>query len=317
MTKHFTNFPKELEQYNPEELKIGNFEKLRTIDKNGFWHSFNDQPALILQLEPKKSATQNFLWYSHGELSREGNFPPAINISADGTIYETLNERGQRHSYHDLPAYLNNREYSDEIWIRWYSKGYLHREQDLPAIIVVRSGKVTEEIFYKNGKPHRGNGLPAQIEATFTAWSVEGGVHNIKAAAIKEYDQKRACIRDQWGLYGVIIPEGTFNLIIGYQKRTRAPLWVAFLHIMEIVTEKEVKSFITPAGDWDSSVPTEWLLRCWGVTDEKFDTKVKKALGSFDEFNDLNEIISHEDYSLKLFMKIVKSDEAYANSVET
>lgn len=312
MPKHFTNFPDELEQYNPEEIKVENFQKLKTIDKDGRWHSFNDQPALILQLEPNL-ATQNFLWHSHGELSRAGNLPPVINTS-NGTIYETHNERGQRHSYNGMPAYINNREYSDEIWVRWYSEGYLHREQNLPAVIVIRDGKVTEEIFYKNGKPHRNNGLPAQIEATFTAWSVEGGVHNIKAAAIKEYDENPACIRNQWGLYGVILSKNNFNLIVDYQKKTRAPLWVSFLLTMEIITEEEVKGFIDPAGNWDSSVPLEWLLRCWGITDEKFDVKVKKILDSFNEFNDNDYLVSHEDYSLELFMKIVKSDEAYANS---
>ncbi len=55
-------------------------------------------------------------------------------------------QNGQLHRDNDLPAVILTNGTQ-----KWYKNGLLHREHDLPAIIYP-SG---EQIWYKNGKYHR------------------------------------------------------------------------------------------------------------------------------------------------------------------
>ena len=312
MIKHFAVFPKEARQYNPPAVKNTDFSQVNTVDENGRNHSYDDKPALIINLNSKFSP-EEFYWYSHGELYRAEN--KAHGIRASSTTYETLNEKEKLHSYNGSPAYIDYDKNADNLWIQWYENGKLHRADDLPALMVIENGKISEEIFYKNGVPHRGNGLPAQIEQDFTAWIVEGGVHNVKQVAVKEYDHGngRTHIYKKWGLYGVLIPENVFNSTLAYHGKRQVPLWVAFLRVLNIVTETDIDSFMDMNDTWDAQVPTDWLLRAWGITDEKFKKKINQLFG---ELNERNEVIDYQTYSLNLFLNIVKSDEAYAASLK-
>ena len=86
---------------------------------NCLLHSFNDEPAVIL--EDGESH-----WYAKGKLHRVNG--PAV-ICANGNQQWYIN--GQLHRENDQPAIMNAN--GDR---RWYVNGKLHRENDLPAVIL-------------------------------------------------------------------------------------------------------------------------------------------------------------------------------------
>lgn len=131
---------------------------------NGWLHSCNDQPAVIL-------ADGSQCWYSHGKRHRDtidycggatncdsitncsSTTKPAI-IDAKGNQY--WYSHGRRHRDNDQPAVM----YTSGGQC-WYINDKLHRDDDKPAIIDAKGN----QFWYSCGKRHRDN-LPAAIFIT-------------------------------------------------------------------------------------------------------------------------------------------------------
>jgi antitoxin component YwqK of YwqJK toxin-antitoxin module len=65
----------------------------------------------------------------------------------------------------DLPTYIKN---GDKYW---YKNGKIHRDDDLPAVVCYNSTKY----WYQNGKLHRDNNLPAVIMRNGDKYWYENG----------------------------------------------------------------------------------------------------------------------------------------------
>jgi antitoxin component YwqK of YwqJK toxin-antitoxin module len=60
----------------------------------------------------------------------------------------------------------------------WYKNGKLHRDNDLPAIIYKLFQDEEEQYWFKNGKLHRDNDLPAIISSIgYQGWYKNGEIH--------------------------------------------------------------------------------------------------------------------------------------------
>lgn len=105
--------------------------------------------------------------------------------------YENGYERfkyGKLHSTNDEPSYMR-----ENMIKRWYERGLLHREPDLPAEI-----NYYEKKYYKRGQLHRDNDKPAVVGIKKQAWYVNNQLHrtNDKPAIIFETGRK------EWFIYG-------------------------------------------------------------------------------------------------------------------
>lgn len=82
-------------------------------------------------------------------------------VKADG--YETRKGR-LLHSLNDEPAFVYRKSYesSYDIIIRWYRNGKTHRLNDLPALIKSHNNRETEYLFAIDGKCHREYDKPAR-----------------------------------------------------------------------------------------------------------------------------------------------------------
>ena len=107
---------------------------------------------------------------SAGDIFRKetGNIGIKSVVVKDGIT--TTYRNGVRHSFNDEPAVVfgNTKE--------WWWKGKLHREGDLPAVIM-NDGKSFE--WWVNGKRHREGDQPAVIYSAdpYKAWYVNGVRH--------------------------------------------------------------------------------------------------------------------------------------------
>ncbi len=178
------------------------FETKRWCNKDGKLHRDNDLPAIVYHTGSK-------LWYKNGFRHRDKDLP-AVEYNGgykawykNGFIHrETLDENGVLNpaiinSNDEKFYYLNDEEIDIEQWKkentelakivtddeceissngtkRWYKDGKLHRDNDLPAI-VYHTGR---NVWYKNGKLHRDNDLPAVNFADgYKEWYKNGFIH--------------------------------------------------------------------------------------------------------------------------------------------
>lgn len=146
-------------------------------------HRDDDEPALI-QYDPSKKETI-YTWYKDGKIYRENDKPNRIiksDIWDEFEIQIWLNELGvideRENGEASVIAYND-----DSIKVKlWFKDGKLHRENDLPAAICYDyyiDGKEAKKSWYKDGKLHRENDLPAVIDdiSPFTnleAWHKDG-----------------------------------------------------------------------------------------------------------------------------------------------
>lgn len=160
--------------------------------QNGYLHRDDDKPAFVNSKLSK--------WYFHGILHREGDKP--AKIWSNGTVEYFQN--GEFHRDNNLPAVITNtgeqRWYIRGMYNRnndlptvitpnsieyWKSEGnsqYLHRENNLPAVINLLNNKVIGIYYYIKHKLHRDLG-PAIICQTFIAYYKDGLLHNLDGPA--------------------------------------------------------------------------------------------------------------------------------------
>lgn len=313
MSKFFKNLPAILEPFNPVGIPE-EWHGEKTFDENGLPHSFNDLPIKFkAQPVTRNSLTDEgewlevyeFRWYNHGRISRSGGKPPVIRVVDNS--YSTLNEQMNLHSYNDQPAYFLILE--DEglnYYLDWFDEGSSHRDNDLPlSIIVDGEGNLEFESYGIHGLPHRGNNLPAEIGPASKTWLVQGVMHNIEGYAEILYPDSYS-----WVLYGVDVPEGVFNQFKAARDKTNMPAWVAFLLVLEIITEEHLMAFMDSNGNWNANVPVSWLLTCWKLTEEVFEHKLGKLLNqsSFKIFD-----LSPDEALFVSFLSVVKFEEKEAS----
>ena len=99
----------------------------------------------------------------------------------DNSIKEYKDKQGRLHRENDLPAVVVDKK--NKKYEKWYKHGFLHRENDKPAII--NSNGIRE--WWYEGVPHRENDKPAVIHPDGTKeWWYNGKRHreNDKPAVV-------------------------------------------------------------------------------------------------------------------------------------
>lgn len=318
MVKLFSNLPDSLTRFNPEAPPL-NWYSLETYDDNKMRHSFNDLPIMVESILNKRflkapqklspllevSQMYEFRWYSHGVVSRPDNKPPIIIVGAN--FYRTYNEKRRLHAYNGNPSEIELLK-DGKFVVSWHENGQFHRDDDLPASIeYLASGDVEVESYMINGEGHRNNGLPAEVGQVIKTWLVEGTLHNPNGFAEEYFDTFQGSNTLTWSLYGVELTEAIFDEIKEFCNNTGAPLWVSFMLRLKMITSEHLSVFMDSNNKWESITPAVWVLRTWGVTDEKFSDKIEEALTNKDiEFAQYND---NDKTRFQVFVDVIKSDE--------
>jgi hypothetical protein len=280
MSKLFLNMPKEFEQFNPEDLltKLNlttgqSLDNKTTVDENGLLHSFDDLPSTVYHIV---GSSYIFQWHEHGILSRSGNRPFHIQMSRDD--YKTYDENYKIHSFNGAPGNITDGSVvKSNMSFKWYQHGKAHRDNDEPAEILIRNG-FQRKVYYKADEIHRDFNKPAVTEENRQLWAVVNTLHNSQGSAkIKNFEDlsKKKSISN-WYLYGIHLNEEAFCNIKTYQVKQNVPLWVAFLREVKLIDEISITSFTDELGNWNSSLPTSWLLQVFNITEEKWEMFAKK-----------------------------------------
>jgi hypothetical protein len=290
MPKCFNNLPAEFEQYNPELLRFSDFldetsagypaKVIETWDNEGLLHSFDDKPSLGYDYQPE---SLKLIWTEHGKVYRQGK--PAVVFMAPEKQYWVYNNDENLHSFDDTPASIYASPTKDKVEISWMRNGVLHRENNLPALIVHREYDETEitssqttsieENYYVDGERHRGGSLPAYCRDKEKVWFVHGNLHNATGKAITFHNPVFEP-NLSWGLYGVGMNGEIFTQIITYQTQNQVPLWVAFLRVLDVIDDQKIKPFKDNTNSWNINVPISWVLRAWSVTEEVIKNRINE-----------------------------------------
>jgi hypothetical protein len=271
--KNFTNFPAELEHFNPVVLSSIT-EDLTTFDEKNLLHSYNDEPSKV-EVAGKGQALS---WHFHGKLYRENDKPVMVS-SFEDYFYRTNDAGHNAHSYEGRPAIMQTTDYN-ELTIIWSEHGSFHRENDLPAELVWKYSDddktyyLIEEKYFKNGERHREANLPAFITPKIKAWYIKDISHNTNGSSWSRTNRDSS-VTEKWSLYGVQMPETLFNAFKQVEKEQNLPSWVAFLLTFEIMEEKFLDTLFNNDGTWDLKVPFSWVMRSLGLTDETFIESLK------------------------------------------
>lgn len=306
MVKHFDNFPEGLEQYNPEIIQGSDFETPKTFDSQQQLHSFNDKPAVVAKVEASPRSYEEFLWYQHDKIYRENNQPPIVNARAN-VAYESYNENYELQSYDGMPSnIICFKKYEElQFQLSWQDDGRLHREGDLPATIDIKHGEIVRSCYLQNGLIHRDNGLPSIIEKTGSSWYVNSALHNSKGPAVIFQEKESDDFSFKWALFGIALSKDVFLSIMSYHEKMKVPLWVAVLCVLKVINESEVNTLKDEENLWNTELPVEWLLKVWGVDEEKFKIRINNFAYSTDN---AGIYLSNNDESLSVFCSIVKID---------
>ena len=163
---------------------ILDIEKQYTLNKDDYYHSYDDNAAVIyingLKIWYKNGLVHRDLgpavifpfnlvaYYRNGVLRNDYGKPVRVlNELIDRKIYLcTLDENDRYHSYNNLPAFIQK----DNKCCKWYKHGRIHRENDEPAIIYSTGVKM----WYKDGKLHRYNNPAVVWPSGKRAWYYNG-----------------------------------------------------------------------------------------------------------------------------------------------
>lgn len=310
----FPTFADNLEQYNPEAFPIKLQYRKKTYDKDGNYHSYNDMPMFVSS-NRDNPLFYRLAWYSHGKKYREGNKP--VSITLENGTYATYDENDKLHSYDGMPSSIEHDEILNYLDLQWHNHGMLHRDNDKPASIS-GSPKDYMEVYYQNDMVHRENFLPAIVKGEEKTWFIQDILHNVEGFAALSpkslyYPQG---ITDH-GLYGVVLPEETFQTVKVFAETTNAPLWLSFFVTLGIVEVEQVNSLTnSDTGKFESVFPINWLLHFWNITNETFTEKVNKLDNIYfyethkPDFNLLSllKVVEHED---KSSLTILENESCY------
>lgn len=324
MVKFFTDVPAVLDRYNPEAIPVEWYanpdsyddedeedQKIRDGYVEEILHSYHDLPIVVSRIPNLKTllpsgidedGDHEFHWYDDGKISRPGDNPSIIK--AMGNLYSTLDENGDLHSYNGMPASFAVVGNSETYLLDWYEHGKLHRENDLPSTITFNNkGSVEVESYWYKGNPHRSSNLPCEITPDSETWMVKGVMHNAESYADAMYDMDVF----QWALYGTRLSEEAFTQIRTLSDETRMPIWVAFLVSFRVISSDHVNVFMNSDKKWETDVPVSWILNCWNINKEMFESKVeelKNVDNATSRFYDFKKVKIHYES----FMQVLKSE---------
>ena len=136
--------------------------------KNGKLHR-EDGPAVSLSMRLQENVE---IWYKDGKIHNDNN--PAVTSVKQTTILSIWYKKNNIHRDGDLPAWITESSSTNSKVLKWYKKGYLHRETG-PAEL----SSYGEFAWYKNGFLHRDGDLPAKFSNTFNeiGWYKNGKFH--------------------------------------------------------------------------------------------------------------------------------------------
>lgn len=285
-SKFFPNLHANFDNLNPEAIPQEWLEP-DTYDENGQLHSYDDKPAM--KVEYADNTAVFFKWYNHGIIGRQGNKPPIV--SAKQSTYITYNAEEEEHSFDGKPSYIYEVHPGTldepQLWLEWSANGLPHRDEDLPAKCIYTKDKLTLEAYYSNGTLTRFGGKPASVKKTEKLWRIHNVPHNANGPEFEKYSKYGSLVHDKYALYGVSMSQELYNEISDYHLTNRAPLWVAFLHKLDFITEEQLSFAEGDDKQWENSLPDAWLIRCYGLNEqacmEKLEQlKISKTILDFD-----------------------------------
>jgi hypothetical protein len=304
--KHFSNFSERFKHYNPDAIPSEWGAGEKTFDENGLLHSYDDKPICAEMITKSNTIIMAYTWYSHGLPYREGDKP--VRIIVNNRQYETYNENLNLHSFDDQPSMISWEKSGHKYFnFNWHTNGVLDRENDLPAH-VEGIDSVIEEKYYSNGSIHRSKSLPALKTYALSTWMVQGYLHNPDGAAGARHDYvEQKMVPSIHALYGVAISKKLFDEVKAFQVETNIPLWVSFLTLVGFISKENLKNFMQPDGFWNPQVPSAWVIRSWGITEENFMTTIKNCEGRISSFGHVSEV-----HSLYGMLKIINFEKQEA-----
>lgn len=153
-------------------------------------------------------------WRRDGLLHRDNDLPAKIRYHSDGVIMQqTWYQNGQRHREADQPAKIRYYENKRLRLQRWYVNGRLHREQcaedpERPATIYYNRSDaedvIESQVWYAHGFVHRDHDLPTVIVYTDGGsiaqeiWCSQGTIHRDHDLPAKITYAKDGSVRMQW-----------------------------------------------------------------------------------------------------------------------
>jgi hypothetical protein len=271
MVKFFRTMPPMLEQYNPEDTFADYTSDYVTCDEDGYLQSYDDKPSSVVNIP--STDTRAMTWHSRNKVCREKE-SPHLNMSPSKFL--THDDNGLLHSFNGMPSKTKCGQ--SIVWLEWHNHGGLHRDAGLPAAICANKDKILESSYYEDGKLHRGDNQPADVSLQSSLWYVKGWQHNAKGYSEinKGSGTRLAPLYKAWHLYDIRLSEEKFNSVKAFETEKGVPLWVAFLWKLDFIHDDELSLFLNESGAWDGVFPINWVLKCWGITDEVFKAKVKE-----------------------------------------
>ena len=271
MPKLFSNMPAMFEKYNPEDVFADLTYDYVTYDEDGRLHSHNGQPSDVVNINMNSTNGKVIAWHAHGVISREKESPHIILSSSKFLTHDNL---GRLHSFNGMPSKIINENFTTVL--EWHDHGKLHRSGELPATIFAEKDKILAYSYYENGCLHRSNNQPAYTREFNQLWYVRGWQHNTKnhSGFNKDHETSPSPSFQAWRLYNAELSKETFDKIKSFEAEQAVPLWVAFLHTLEVIHDTELLLFLNESGSWDNTFPIKWVLKSWGVTSEKLNAKV-------------------------------------------
>jgi hypothetical protein len=314
MSKFFSEFPSELEQYNPEdlfaELKLTNSTQqtnLVTVNDEGFLHSNEDFPSSI-----KGDLSTYFIkWHQHGQLARLNDKPVAVRMGKN--FYETYDSNDKRHSYNDNPAVIEKSSNAGSFILQWYNHGFLERESDKPSILNIQGGMTELAVYYKANCYHRAYNLPAVEGATIKLWAVENLLHNITGPAKIMIPLGWTKGFSEWHLYGIKVTEDEFEKVLAYQTKNQTPLWLALFKFFNLVSDDSVTKFVEEFSNEKTNLPIKWVLQAFSINEKIWNNFAVTKTSSNYSIDYSLECTAASFYS---FLKVIQHEESLSHELQ-
>ena len=171
-------------------------------DELFFYCKYREMPQKEEKMYKDECIYEIFSKYGNPKnLSKQGYIELDKKQREDNSIKEYKDKQGRLHRENDLPAVIVDKK--NKKYEKWYKHGFLHRENDKPAVIYGIGTKQGIKEWWYEGKKHRENDKPAVIYPYEKQWWYEGKLHreNDKPAVILTYKGKVK--KEEWWYKGI------------------------------------------------------------------------------------------------------------------
>ena len=206
----------------------------------------------------------------------------ARKVSSDAFIFKkentTTNEYGEKHSYDEQPAYIQD---TIDSWnLKWFQNGLEHREKNLPSrILFLKGDDKKRPAYYADGVFKNKFHNEVELEVIQESYKVFDVYHrtdgpaqiNAKNGQLFNKLERKVTknVTSFWSLYGLRLPESRFNLVINNAKQWKVPYWVSLFYTLKLLDLDTLKVLKNDKSLLEES-PIEWTLRAFGITFENF-----------------------------------------------